>query len=328
MNDPAQAASLSQDLQDLAAGNDPAIPVLIAMDYEGGRRDRFDSGATTFPYNMALGATRSPELVYQAAAAAARQLRSAGIMLSFGPVVDINVEPANPVIGLRSYSSDLNLVLEMQRAAIAGLQENGVVAVAKHFPGHGDTKVDLHGEIPYINKTLEELQASDLIPFARAADQQVGGMMVGHIANLEIDPRGFPATLSPELVNGILRGEMGYQGVVFTDGMMMGAIINKYPAEEAAQRAVKAGCDILLINNPNWAIDARNWIIQAVHNGLIEQREIDASVRRILTMKAQYGLLSFPLPEPPPVPWQRTRNWPKRSLAAQSQPASRCLSRP
>ncbi len=299
VNDPALAARLSQDLQELAASNDPAIPLLIAMDYEGGKQDRFDSGAVTFPYNMALGATGSPDLAYRAAAATARQLRSAGIHLSFGPVVDVNIEPANPVIGLRSYGSDPEMVANMGRAAIAGLQENGVIAVAKHFPGHGDTRVDSHGNIPLINKTLDELESGDLVPFVSAIRQQVGGIMAGHIANREIDPSGDPATLSPALVDGILRDELGYQGVVFTDGMMMGAIINYYQPEDSTLRTVQAGCDILLITNPNWAIDARNWIIQAVHNGVIGQERIDASVRRILTLKAQYGLLSFPIPEPP-----------------------------
>lgn len=301
VNDPVQAAQLSQDLQALAAGNRPAIPVLIAMDYEGGKRDRFESGTVTFPYNMALGAAGSPELAYRAAAAAARQLRSAGIMLSFGPVVDANVEPGNPVIGLRSYGSDPQTVALMGQAAISGLQESGVIAVVKHFPGHGDTKVDSHVEIPVINKTLAELNSGDLIPFARAIDQQAGGIMIGHIANQVIDDTGYPATLSQALVEGILRKDLGYQGVIFTDGMMMGAIIHHYPAQDSTLRAVVAGCDILLITNPNWAVEARNWIIEAVYNGFIEPERIEASARRILTLKAQYGLLSFPLPEPLPV---------------------------
>jgi beta-N-acetylhexosaminidase len=301
INDPGQAAALSQDLQALAAENTPAIPLIIAMDFEGGRKDRFDSGATTFPYLMALGAVDSPELANRVAAAAARQLLGSGIHMSLGPVMDANIEPGNPVIGLRSFGSDPQKVARLGQAYLSGLQENGVIAVAKHFPGHGDTQVDSHGEIPFINKDLPALELLELVPFARAINQQVGGILAGHIANLSLDPQGYPATLSPALVDGLLREKMGYQGVVITDGMMMGAIRAHYQPEEAALRAVQAGCDILLYTNPNWAIDAKNQIVGAVQNGVIAQERIDASARRILTLKAQYGLLAFPLPEPPAV---------------------------
>ncbi len=301
VNDPDQAAALSRDLQALAAETSPAIPLFIAMDFEGGHISRFNSGTTLFPFHMALGAVGSPELAYQVAAAEARQLLDAGINMSLGPVIDINVEPGNPIIGLRSFGDDPLKVSTLGQAYISGLQESGMISVAKHFPGHGDTQVDSHVDIPYINKEMQALEQLELVPFTRAIDMQVGGILTGHLANLNLEPEGYPATLSPVLVEGLLREKLGYQGVVITDGMMMRAIRAHYQPEEAALRAVSAGCDILLITNPNWAIDAKNWIVGAVQNGAIPQERIDASARRILTLKAQYGLLSFPLPEPPTV---------------------------
>jgi beta-N-acetylhexosaminidase len=301
VTDAPQTARLTRDLQAFAAENNLAIPLFVAMDSEGGRGTPFQSGATDLPYQMALGAADSPELAFQAAALSARELLSMGINLTFRPVVDVNVEPGNPVINLRSFGSSTARVSDLSAAYIAGLQESGLIAVAKHFPGHGDTTIDSHGAIPVIDQSLEALQARDLAPFTRAMRQQAGGIMAGHIANPRIDPEGLPASLSAPLIDGLLREELGFDGVVFSDALMMGAIINNYPLEFAVLRAVEAGCDVVMLTNPHEAANAHEWIVRAASRGRIPPERIMESARRILTLKAQYGLLSFPLPEAPAI---------------------------
>lgn len=293
---PVQVLQLSQQLQSLAMATPRAVPLLIAVDHEGGRVFRFKSGLTHFPSPMALGAANRLELAYNVGAANALELRSVGINMSLGPVLDINDVPTNPVIGLRAFGGRVDLVTQVGRMYVIGLQDSGVMAVVKHFPGHGSTSVDSHTDLPVVNKPLEVLWANEFVPFANAIQSHVAGVMIGHIANLAVDPSGTPASLSPIFVQDLLRGKMGYGGVVMTDAMTMGAITEQYGQDEAAVRAVLAGCDVLTFTDPGYAIAAQRAILQAVHSGRISSERIDQSARRVLQLKASYGLFAMPVP--------------------------------
>lgn len=292
-----QVLALSQELQRLARVNSHPVPLLISIDHEGGRIFRFQSGMTHFSSAMSLGATNSPDLVYDIAAANAWELRSAGINTSLGPVLDINDDPANPVIGLRAFGGRADLVTLMAEYYIAGLQEHGVIAAAKHFPGHGSTNIDSHSSLPVVNKSLEQLSQNELLPFSQAVRQGVGIIMVGHIANLVLDPSGMPASISPVFIRDLLRGQMAYDGVIMTDALTMGAVTESYDIPAAAVKAVQAGVDIVAVTGPDFAGGAHAALLQAVRNGAISQERIDQSVRRILLLKAQYGLFDDFVPQ-------------------------------
>jgi len=244
-HDPQQVSAYSQALQEAAAGSGRGIPRLIAVDHEGGRVFRFRQGMTHFPNPMALGAAHSEDLSFRAAAASAQELRAAGINLALAPVLDVNDEALNPVIGMRAFAGFSDLAAMMGGAYIRGLQENGVVAAAKHFPGHGSTTVDSHETLPVVHKSLDELEQQELIPFRAAVENEVGVVMVGHIALPLIDSSGAPASRSPIILQTLLRERLGYNGVVMTDAMSMGAIAGSYSLAEAAVGAVNAGCDIV-----------------------------------------------------------------------------------
>lgn len=299
VNNPEQTARLTQDLQALAAYSKPAVPLLIAIDHEGGDSYAFKQGVTRFPPQMAISASDSLDLAYRMFASSASELRAMGINVSFGPVLDVNYHPHNPVGGLRSFGDSPQRVADYGAAAVAGLLEGGVAPVVKHFPGHGDTNVDSHGAIPFIDRDLVWLQARELAPFQRTFQLQVPGVMVGHIANREIDAGGTPASLSRALNYGLLRDFMGYQGVIFTDSLFMAPIRRGYPTEDAALRAELAGSDILLYTNPAYALTAQQVLVAAVERGQITPQDLDASVRRILLMKARLGLFD---PDPRELP--------------------------
>lgn len=294
---PGQVLALSQDLQRLAQPNPHPVPLLISIDHEGGRIFRFQSGMTHFSSAMSLGATNSPDLVYNIAAANAWELLAAGINTSLGPVLDINDDPANLVIGLRAFGGRADLVTLMGERYIAGLQEHGMIAAAKHFPGHGSTDVDSHSSLPVVNKSLEQLQQNELLPFAQAVRSGVGIIMVGHIANRVLDPSGLPASLSPVFIQDLLRGQMAYDGVIMTDALTMGAVTESYDIPGAAVKAVQAGVDIVAVTGPDFAGGAHAAILQAIRSGAISQERVDQSVRRILLLKAQYGLFEDFVPQ-------------------------------
>jgi beta-N-acetylhexosaminidase len=299
---PSQVLALSQDLQRVAAGSGRGIPLMIAVDHEGGRIFRFAEGLTHFPSAMALGSANSVDLTYQAAFASAQELLSVGINVSLGPVVDVNDEPLNPVIGTRSFGGFPDRVSGMGVAYIQGLQNRGVIATAKHFPGHGSTTTDSHASLPEIDKSLDQLSQTDLPPFQAAIKADVGMILVGHISNRIIDPSGRPATLSPVLVQQLLRDQMGYNGVVMTDAMSMGAIAG-YSVSEAAVRAAQAGCDLLAYTSPEAAVAGYNALLSAARRGSIPPSRIDEAVRRILLLKARFGLFSQPLPPGGDIPY-------------------------
>ncbi len=290
--DAEQTLRFTQALQQTAITSNSGIPLLIAVDHEGGEIFRFQQGLTHFPNPMALGAAHSLELTRNVAAANALELKAVGVNVSLAPVLDVNDQPLNPVIGLRAFAGYPDLAAETGAAYIQGLQSNGVIATAKHFPGHGSTTVDSHVALPFVDKTEAELEKNELVPFRAAVNTDVAIIMVGHIALPRIDPSRTPASLSPTIIQGLLRQKLGFQGVAMTDSMSMGAVAGDYTVSQAAVLAVQAGCDLLAYTSPEAAITARNILLVAARNGSISLQRVDEAARRVLLLKKRFGLFS------------------------------------
>ena len=282
LHEPAGVALMLNHLQQLAK-----LPLWITADFEGGVGLRY-IGATRLPRAMAMGATGDPNLVYQAGRIAAEEARAMGVHVNFYPVVDVNNNAHNPIINIRSFGGDPELVARMARAYIRGAQSAGVMATAKHFPGHGDTSTDSHLELPSIEVDRARLDRIELPPFRAAIDEGVGGVMSAHIALPLIEPGNLPATLSPKMLTGLLRSELNFRGVIFTDALNMRGVAAHYPNGEAAVRALKAGADVLLY--PPSVEQAFTAVKRAVESGDLQVSRIDESVRRILTAKERLGL--------------------------------------
>ncbi len=267
-------------------------PLLVMADMEWGIAMRVANG-TLFPENMAVGATRSAEYAYEIGKITAQEARAMGIHIGFVPVMDVNNNPDNVIINARSYGEDPKLVAKLGSAFIRGLQENGVYATAKHFPGHGDTNVDSHLGLPIISATRARLEKVELPPFKAAINAGVKCVMVAHITYSDFPQmEGRPATLDSYFIQNILRKQMGFKGLVITDAMGMGGITNNYWSGEAAVMAINAGADILL-NSPNFESTFK-FVLQAVKEGRISRERIDDAVRRILRAKAEFGLFKKP----------------------------------
>ncbi|MCJ7620002.1 MAG: hypothetical protein MUP64_07280, partial [Anaerolineae bacterium] len=225
LNTLADLAALISDAQQAAVANEPHVPLLVAADQEGWPIWRLPPGATVFPSNMALGATYSTEDAQLMASVMATEMKALGINMNLAPVLDVNSNPANPIIGIRSLGSSPDLVSRLGVAMIETYQTNGIVATAKHFPGHGDTSVDSHLDLPLIDHDLERLEAVELPPFEAAISAGVDCIMTAHIQVPALDPQpGRPATLSPEILQGLLREQMGFQGLIATDSLGMKAL--------------------------------------------------------------------------------------------------------
>ena len=293
---PAQVAALTNELQniDLESGH---LGLFIAIDQEGGRVARLteDKGFTEFPSAMALTATGNPQNAYRVAAAMAAEMRAVGINVDFAPDLDVNNNPANPVIGIRSFSSDPQKVAEFGLAFARGLQENGVLAFGKHFPGHGDTGIDSHIDLPLVAYDRTRLDQIELAPFRAAIAADFAGIMSAHVTFPVIDPTpGLAATLSRPVLTGLLRQELGYQGLIVTDSLEMGALAAKgYPPAVGGPLALAAGADLLLFNRDHvMHREAFANLVQAIRDGKISQEQLDASVQRILQTKQRFGLLN------------------------------------
>ncbi|PTX53886.1 beta-N-acetylhexosaminidase [Melghirimyces profundicolus] len=292
---PQQTARLTNGLQEIAMDTRLKLPLLISTDQEGGVVARMTMGATELPGNMALGAGRDPAGSREAAKLTAEELRAVGINMNLAPVLDVNVNPDNPVIGVRSYGEDPGLVADLGAEAIRGYQNNGVIATAKHFPGHGDTDVDSHLGLPVIDKSRGELEKVELVPFQRAVDEGIDAIMTAHIHVPALDDTpDLPATLSKPILTGLLRKEMGYEGLIITDAMTMAGVADYFGGvPQAALKAVDAGADLILLTPAMTAdeqIEVADTITEAVRSGEISEQRINQSVRRILRVKAKYGL--------------------------------------
>ena len=279
-----QIVNLTNGLQ----ARSPHSPLLISIDQEGGRVSRLPNGFTIFPPCGLLGHCNSSELAYAAAATTATELRAVGVNMNMAPVLDVNSNPVNPVIGDRAFGTTPDVVCKLGLATAAGLQDNKVVACGKHFPGHGDTSVDSHKELPVVEASRGRLEAIEFLPFRRAVAQSIASMMTAHVLYRALDPE-LPATLSPTIITNLLRQELQYDGVVLTDDLEMHAIIDHYGIEDAAIRAVLAGCDILLIcKDRDREAAAFKAVEQAIEAGVISPERLDLSVARIARLKDRF----------------------------------------
>ncbi len=296
IRDAAQVAALSAGLQEAARRQRPHLPLLIGTDQEGGIVSRLAGVTTVFPGQMAAGAARDPDLIRAQDQATGTAMRALGINLDYAPVADVNVDPANPVIGIRSFGANPTLVASMTAAAVDGFHRAGEVTVAKHFPGHGDTGVDSHTGLPVIHHTLRQWWKFDAPPFQAAIRAGVDEIMIGHIEVPALDDSGQPASLSRKIVTSLLRDRLGYQGVVVTDSLQMGGVLQGHTPAQIAVQAVQAGCDQLLMpTDPGVAYQA---ILRAVRRGRISLAQLDASVTRVVSLKVARGLLSGPAVSP------------------------------
>jgi beta-glucosidase-like glycosyl hydrolase/CubicO group peptidase (beta-lactamase class C family) len=263
------------------------IPLLVASDFERGVGQQVE-GATMFPSNMAVAATFNEENAYEQGRVTALESRALGVHITFAPVMDINNNPGNPIINFRAYSDDPGIVTRMGTAFIRGAQDHGLLACAKHYPGHGNTATDSHTSLPLIPGSRESLEQMELAPFKAATEAGVKIVMAGHIAVPGLDESNLPATQSNKITEGILRGEYGYEGLIVTDGMEMGAITGGNWTGEAGVRALEAGNDMILL--PLYVDQTIDAIVRAVKTGRLSKERIEASVRRVLKLKKELGL--------------------------------------
>lgn len=293
-NNPQQIAGLSNGIQRAATSQRLPIPALVATDQEGGIVARVGPPATQFPGNMALGAGRSTDDAYDAAHITGEELEAIGINQDYAPVSDVNVNPKNPVIGVRSFGSKPGLVSKMAAAQVDGYQDAGITATAKHFPGHGDTDTDSHTGIPIIHHTRQQWEQIDKPPFQADIDHGIGAIMTAHIEVPSLDPSGDPATLSKPIITGILRHKMHYNGVVVTDALGMAGVREKYGDAQVPVLALKAGVDMLL-KSPDGKLDLQyNSVLDAVKSGKLKMHRINQAVARILRLKFKLGLFKDP----------------------------------
>jgi beta-N-acetylhexosaminidase len=265
--------------------------LFLGVDEEGGSVARVaDSlGTTSFDDMSVYGAAGDTEAVYNIGATQASELTALGFNVNFSPVADVLTNEENTVVQDRSFGSDPDLVSSMVTEVVKGLTDGGMLCAPKHFPGHGSTGGDTHNGYASSDRTLTDLENCDLRPFEAAIEAGAPMIMVGHMTMTEIDPDN-PASLSSTIVTGILRDQLGYDGIIITDALNMSAITDKYSNAEAAVKAVSAGCDMLLcVSNVSSVVSA---LTQAVENGTISESTIDESVTRILIAKYRYGIIS------------------------------------
>ncbi|MEV7418251.1 glycoside hydrolase family 3 N-terminal domain-containing protein [Streptomyces sp. NPDC089919] len=301
---PAQVADLSDGLQRAALALPVPVPLLVSVDQEHGAVARIGRPAALFPGAMALGAgalgSGSVDRAREAALLAGRELAALGIGQDYAPVADVNVNPANPVIGVRSFGSDPQAVAALVAAQVRGYRAAGIAATAKHFPGHGDTETDSHVGLPVMRHSREEWERLDEPPFRAAVAAGVDAVMTAHIVFPALDPSGDPATLSRPIVTGILRERLGFGGVVVTDALDMAGVRQKYGNDRVPVLALKAGCDQLL-NAPDLELAQRS-VVAAVRGGELSEERIEESVLRILELKRRRGLFEDPYVDPGRVP--------------------------
>ena len=302
-----QLAELTNGLKDL---NGDYTPLFLCVDQEGGRVDRMPPEVERTPSAWSVGQTLDTEGVGAAyGALLAEECAAFGFNMDFAPSLDIWSNPDNTVIGDRAFGNDWEWTAFFGMSAVESMEEQGgVIPVVKHFPGHGDTSVDSHVALPVVDKSLEELWQSELVPFNMVLNQedyfgaQAGpsapAVMVAHILLSQVDP-DYPASLSHRVVTGLLREEMGFDGVVCTDDLTMGAVSNTYGMGEAAVLAVEAGCDLLLVcHGADNLTAARDALLEAADSGRLSPERLDESVKRILSLKAEYGLTNDPVDTP------------------------------
>ncbi|MBI3303057.1 MAG: beta-N-acetylhexosaminidase [Deltaproteobacteria bacterium] len=267
----------------------PEYAPLIALDHEGGRVHRLAPPFTHFPPAASLGRTRSAALARRVGQAMGQELSSSGIDLDFAPVLDVLTNPDNTVIGDRAFATDPHLVALLGCALARGLREGGVLPCGKHFPGHGATRLDSHDDLPRDERSEDELMRIDLYPFRHASAERVDMLMTAHILYPALDP-DLPATLSPLVIDGLLRRRLHFQGVVVTDDLEMGAVVRHFTIEQAAVDALRAGADLLLIcHSPERALAARDACVRALSDSRLSPQRVEQAGQRIAALKKAHA---------------------------------------
>jgi beta-N-acetylhexosaminidase len=285
LHDKAQTKNFIADLQ-----NDSNIPLFIAIDEEGGAVSRLGAlGYERLPSASRIGSSGDSSMAFEQGSKIALNLKELGFNLDFAPVADISSNKRNTVIGARAFSDDPQIAAAMVQAFVRGLQEGGIIATLKHFPGHGGANGDTHYGPASIPHNMDMLKEKDLLPFQTGIDAGAGFVMVGHVSAPHVTGNDEAAIFSKKIVTSILREQMGFTGVIITDALDMGAVIKKYRADEAAVKAILAGVDILLM--PQDLNLAFNGVLEAVASGEISESRLDESLSRILKMKARFGIL-------------------------------------
>ena len=266
------------------------LPLFLSVDEEGGRVTRMPVEFKKLPTNEAIGKLNDENFSYKIGSTIANEIGSFGFNMDFAPVLDINSNPNNPVIGDRSYGADVNKVSNLGIQTMKGIKSGNVIPVVKHFPGHGDTSVDSHMGLPTVNADLKRLHGFELIPFASAIKNNADAVMIAHILLPKVDGEN-PSSLSKIIITGILRKELNFNGIIITDDMTMGAIVKNYNIGEAAIKSVVAGTDIVLVcHGYDNEVAVINALKNAVSKGDIKVENIDQSVYRILSLKQKYNL--------------------------------------
>ncbi|OGQ16625.1 MAG: hypothetical protein A3B70_07755 [Deltaproteobacteria bacterium RIFCSPHIGHO2_02_FULL_40_11] len=282
LESPQKIAELTNEIQSLSK-----TPLFVSIDQEPGQIKRLQEPFTYFCSPTELARTGSPKISFDVGYAMAREMRAVGINYDFAPVVDVNTNPQNPIIGKRAFGSDPEEVAKIATAFARGLQRGGVIACAKHFPGHGDTQKDSHKELPYVKETVEQLKSREWIPFSQCIKGGIETVMTAHIMNENIDPE-FPATLSKKTLD-YLRGELRFSKAIVTDDLEMKAIIDNYSIEDACMKAVGAGCDFLLICQTLVnQVKGIETILRAVLDLKIPVTRIEESSERITKIRNRY----------------------------------------
>jgi beta-N-acetylhexosaminidase len=294
---PEQVAELVRELQSAARDAGQDTPLLVAVDQEGGRVARLKEPWTVWPPPRAVGRMGSEEKARRVGAALAAELSACGIALDFAPVVDVDTNPRNPVIGDRSFGAEPELVSRLGAALIRGLQEGGVAACAKHFPGHGDTDQDSHLELPTIDHSRTRLDEVELPPFRAAIEAGVAAVLTAHVLCREIDP-ALPASLSPALTDRLLRKELGFAGAIVTDDLEMRAVAARWTPARLAVAAARAGADVLAFcRDPAGQTEAIEGLIRAAEAGEVPFKEMEAAAARVARLKERF-LAGYRDPDP------------------------------
>ncbi|QTN01425.1 beta-N-acetylhexosaminidase [Sediminibacillus dalangtanensis] len=271
------------------------LPLLLSVDQEGGRISRLPGDIVKLPSNKWIGQLDKSDFSHRVGEILGKELNEFGFNMNFAPVLDVNSNPDNPVIGDRSYSDDPKIVSKLGIQTMKGIQSKQVIPVIKHFPGHGDTSVDSHYQLPKVNKTLQQLEKLELIPFRRAIDQGAEVVMIAHILLPHLDET-YPASISKKVITDLLRNRLDYDGLVMTDDMTMEAIIDNFEIGQASVDSVLAGSDVILVaHDYQKAVRVIDALRTAVENGEISEKRINESVKRIIRLKQQYGLKDDPV---------------------------------
>lgn len=293
-----QVFNLSNKLLDYSK-----IPLFIGIDQEGGIVARITEGVTNVPGNMAVAAGSTIKEAEKLAFIVGEELKALGINMNYAPCIDVNNNPKNPVIGVRSYGEDPVKVAGYGIASVRGYQKADVISVVKHFPGHGDTDVDSHLGLPVVRHNMDRLERIELYPFKKAIENDVDAVMVSHVAFTTIEDEKTPATLSRKVITGLLRDKLRFNGVVITDCMEMKAVKDNFSMAEAAIRALEAGNDIILISHTyELQKEAIEGVIKAVEEGRLSEERINESLNRILLLKDKRKLT------------HREKDWEKASM--------------